>query len=215
MRALAAFEPIGALAPAERPAQSRGDATGGDVGKLSARLETMQNGVDLIAQRLDGLLAGQPAQAPRAEGDVTERLAALRERTEANQTTAAALIQRFNNLQDNAWAEAAELLGQVGRLAEENRDAARQMLEAGAALSHSAQAASNEYRTAIRTALTAVLTRAEDRGEIAPGSAATDVEVLLPWMLGMAVVARSGARPDEVARYFAAGRELIAGWRLH
>ena len=78
-----------------------------------------------------------------------------------------------------------------------------------------ARAASNEYRTAIRAALTAVLTRAEARGEIEPGSSATYVEVLLPWMLGMAVVARSGAEADEVARYFAAGRALITGWRLN
>lgn len=76
------------------------------------------------------------------------------------------------------------------------------------------QAASRFYRDTIRAALTSALTRAGERGEIEAGSVATYVDVLLPWMLGMAVVARAGADHSEVAGHFDAVRAMLAGWRI-
>jgi TetR/AcrR family transcriptional repressor of nem operon len=76
------------------------------------------------------------------------------------------------------------------------------------------RAASSLYRDTIRRALTAALTRAEDLGELPDGSAPTYAEVLLPWMLGMAVVASGGAERAEIAAHFDAARTLLTSLRI-
>ena len=77
-----------------------------------------------------------------------------------------------------------------------------------------AQASSLHWRTEMRAAMSAALHRAEERGEIAPGTAATYTEVFIPWMLGMSVVARGGADVDEVDSLFDAAAALIEGIRV-
>ena len=76
------------------------------------------------------------------------------------------------------------------------------------------RADAGDYRTVIRTALSAALDRAERSGEIAEGTAAIYVETLLPWMLGMSVIARSGTSNDELKTQLDAGRALIESWRV-
>ena len=75
------------------------------------------------------------------------------------------------------------------------------------------QTMSRMYRAAIREAFTAALLRAEELGEIEVGHSSTYREVLLLWMLGMAVAVRGGADPDEIKAQFAAGRALLTTWR--
>jgi TetR/AcrR family transcriptional repressor of nem operon len=77
-----------------------------------------------------------------------------------------------------------------------------------------AQDVSKRYRDAIREAFASVFERAARRGEIADGMASTYSEVLLAWMLGIAVVARSGAARGEIAAQFEAGRRLVDSWRI-
>jgi TetR/AcrR family transcriptional repressor of nem operon len=77
-----------------------------------------------------------------------------------------------------------------------------------------AQEAGRRYRSQIRSALAAALARAEQRGEIAPGTAGVYADVLLPWMLGMSVVARGGADREELAAALTAGRALVRSWRI-
>ena len=71
------------------------------------------------------------------------------------------------------------------------------------------------YRTHVRAALQAVFSRAEERGEVAPGSSQDYAELLLGWMLGVAVVVRGGADRAELEGQFRAARALIGAWRLH
>ena len=75
------------------------------------------------------------------------------------------------------------------------------------------RAASRLYRDTIRAALTAALTRAEDLGELAESTAPVYAEVLLPWMLGMAVVASGGAERSEIAAHFEAAKTLLTSLR--
>ena len=70
------------------------------------------------------------------------------------------------------------------------------------------------FRESARAALHAALERAEQSGEIAPGAASSYAEVLLTWMLGMAVVSRGGADDAELQRQVDAGLALVQGWRL-
>lgn len=77
-----------------------------------------------------------------------------------------------------------------------------------------ALATSRRWRTGVREAITCALTRAEDLGEIPPGSAATYAGVFVPWMLGMSVVARGGADESEVDEVFAAARDLLEQLRV-
>lgn len=80
--------------------------------------------------------------------------------------------------------------------------------EFGSASDRAAQS-SRKWRDGIRAAVSAALSRAEDRGEIAPGSAAIYADVFVPWMLGMSVVARGGADDDEVESLFDAAEALL------
>ena len=77
-----------------------------------------------------------------------------------------------------------------------------------------ALATSRRWRTGVREAITCALTRAEDLGEIPPGSAATYAGVFVPWMLGMSVVARGGADESEVDEVFAAAKDLLEQLRV-
>lgn len=69
------------------------------------------------------------------------------------------------------------------------------------------------YRESIRSSLHTALLRAEQGGEIASGTATCYSEVLLTWMLGIAVVSRGGADGDELDSQIEAGRALVEGWR--
>ena len=77
-----------------------------------------------------------------------------------------------------------------------------------------AKAVSTRYRSHLRAAFNAVFVRAAARGEIAPGEGATYSEILLGWLLGMAVVVRGGADRPEIAGQFRAARSLIESWRI-
>jgi hypothetical protein len=70
------------------------------------------------------------------------------------------------------------------------------------------------YRDLLRGAWLAVFTRAEERGEIAPATAESCAEIVLMWMLGMAVAARGGADRSERTAQFAALRAVLASWRV-
>ena len=69
------------------------------------------------------------------------------------------------------------------------------------------------YRTMMRDALTAALTRAADAGEIDPAMVEDYVGVLLSFMLGTAVIVRSGAPDAEIAAQLDAARTIIDSWR--
>jgi hypothetical protein len=71
----------------------------------------------------------------------------------------------------------------------------------------------NRFRSEIRTALRAVLDRAEAAGEIEAGTAEAKTEILLAFMLSMAVIVRSGAGADEIAGQFAGVRALLVDWQ--
>jgi len=71
----------------------------------------------------------------------------------------------------------------------------------------------NRFRSEIRTALRAVLDRAEAAGEIEARTAEAKTEILLAFMLSMAVIVRSGAGADEIAGQFAGVRALLVDWQ--
>ena len=70
------------------------------------------------------------------------------------------------------------------------------------------------YREAIRSALTAALTRAAAAGEIESDSVDRHAAVLLGMALSIAVIARSGATRAEVSAQIDAAIELVNAWRL-
>ena len=70
------------------------------------------------------------------------------------------------------------------------------------------------YRTLMRNAFRAALTRAADQGEIAPQLVETYVNLSVTGMLGMAVLVRSGADRNEVLAHLDAARHQVESWKL-
>lgn len=72
----------------------------------------------------------------------------------------------------------------------------------------------HQYRTLMRTAFRAALTRAADQGEIAPQLIETYVNLSVTNVLGMAVLIRSGANSNEVLSHVDAVRHQVDSWKL-
>ena len=73
---------------------------------------------------------------------------------------------------------------------------------------------SGRYRTIMRSAFRAALQRAAHGGEIDPAQVDSYTNVLLSFVMGTAVIVRSGASNDELFGQIAAARSMIDGWRL-
>jgi AcrR family transcriptional regulator len=75
-------------------------------------------------------------------------------------------------------------------------------------------AVSARFRSIMRTGLENTLGRAAEQGEIDPARVDSYVGVLLSFIIGMAVIVRSGAENDEIVNQMEAARSVIEAWRL-
>lgn len=72
----------------------------------------------------------------------------------------------------------------------------------------------SRYRTIMRSAFHATLQRAAVLGEIDPKQVDSYTNVLVSFVMGTAVIVRSGADNDELFGQIEAARSMIDGWRL-
>lgn len=75
-------------------------------------------------------------------------------------------------------------------------------------------AAARQYRTSMRDAFRAALSRGAHQGEIAPELIETYVNLCVTNRLGLAVLIRSGANSDEVLAHLDAARHQVDSWKL-
>jgi TetR/AcrR family transcriptional repressor of nem operon len=71
-----------------------------------------------------------------------------------------------------------------------------------------------DFRRSIRTALHAALGRAAAAGEIDAARTDAYADVLMAFLLGMSVVARSGAQQSEMREQLASMRSVVDSWRI-
>lgn len=70
------------------------------------------------------------------------------------------------------------------------------------------------YRSSLRAALHAAFTRAGQLGEIEPAQTEHYTSVMVSFLLGTAVMVRSGADIDELHGQIGAARAMLEGWRI-
>ncbi len=70
------------------------------------------------------------------------------------------------------------------------------------------------FRSELRGAVATVFGRAEEMGEIEPGTSATYTEILVAFTMSLGAITRGGATPDEIAAQFSAMRSLVESWRI-
>ena len=70
------------------------------------------------------------------------------------------------------------------------------------------------FRSIMRTGLEATLRRAAEQGEIDAARVDSYVGVLLSFIIGMAVIVRSGAENEEIVNQIDAARSVVEAWRL-
>lgn len=75
-------------------------------------------------------------------------------------------------------------------------------------------AVTGRFRSIMSAGLEATLKRSAEQGEIDPAYVDSYVRVLLSFIIGMAVIVRSGATDDEVVSQIDAARSVVDGWRL-
>ena len=72
---------------------------------------------------------------------------------------------------------------------------------------------SERYRRELRSALLAAFERAAERGEVDRALIEQYADVMVAFLLGTAVIVRSGASDDEIETQLQAARAILEGWR--
>lgn len=115
-------------------------------------------------------------------------------------------LEDLNGLLDALWAEVSVGDDHRGCLAINTATELGRRDDAVAAVA-------TRFRATLRDALKSALQRAADLGEIDPQSVDPYAAVMLSFMLGTAVIVRSGAADDEILDQLDAARAIIDSWR--